>query len=241
MKSEKTLESMAELTKHYAAYGGERGGLVAVFGGALLVGISALGTWWSVDYVSLTPSAWRAFLTNPDNRGDIVFPFWLTLAAWVTPFLFLAVSAWLRCRLYMGFGRVKALEPAPKSPAPRAFIFWSGFAAVVLTLLLGMAFGVFEGHNHFALRMLGECCLGAAFVGTVRLRKPRGDELGLLLFLWLGAALASMGTLWLWIPISWLMALFSLVLAVRGLFQHRVFLKLRRELEALEGPEATDV
>jgi uncharacterized membrane protein YhdT len=239
MRSEKACEKMAELTKRYAAYGAERGGLVALCGGLLLVGISALGTWWSSDVVALNLSAWRAFYGNPDGRGDILLPLWLRFTAWVMPFLFLAVSAWLRHRLYMGFGRVKALEV--KQPTPNIRIYWGGFLAIVLAILIAMGFGAFKGGNAAGLRLLGECCVGAGFVGAVRVRQPRGDEMALLLLLWGNAGFSFAGTIWLWVPSSWLMALFGLILAIRGLFQHRAFLELRRELEALDPPEAADV
>jgi len=230
MSNEKGLEDLALLTKRYAAYGADRGGLVGVLGGGLLIGTSVLGTWWSAQHVAVSPLAWAMLMVNSDPRRHLVCPLWLTFVVWVTPFLFLGGGAWLRNGLYLRFGRVKALEPRPQPPTPRAFILWGGLLAVVLTLVLAMVFGLFPGENTMALRLLGECCLGAAFVGAVRIRKPRGDELGLLLFLWLNAGFASVGTLWLWVPLSWMLSLFGLILAIRGLFQHFDFLELRKEL-----------
>ncbi len=238
MKGPQDLDRLSNLTRRYAEYGGRKAGLIGVYGGLLLALPAGLGTGLALGRVLVQrtgsgpwPSFWQPFLYATGK-----LPLWLMLLTWSTPLLFLLGSAPLRRTLYQPFGPVKAIEPAPKRPAPNGKLLWGCFAALMGTLLLGFALGWFQGEEAFFLRVTGAILLGGVFVAMVRSRQPREDELALALLLWGNAALAAASPAGLWALTSWLFSALGLVTMACGVWQHQAYLRLRRELEQLAPP-----
>jgi hypothetical protein len=233
------LRRLEDLTRRYADYGGRKAGLVGVLGGLLLALSTGLGTGWGLGMLLRQRTGtgpWPAFW-SPFFHQSGVLPFWITLIAWASPFIFLAGGAVLRRRIYQGLGQVKAIDPDHPRPQPRPVVLWSGLAALMGTLLVGFWLGWFRDQETLFLRITGEVLLGAAFVALMRARRPRGDELTLAILLWLSAGLATSTPTGPWALCSLLFWVFGMGLLVRGAIQHQAFLNLRRELHSLQSAE----
>ena len=233
------LDTLEDLTRRYADYGGRKTGLVGVLGGLLLALPSGLGTGWGLGVLLKQrtgtgpwPTFWPPFLLHTG-----VLPLWITLIAWASPFIFLAGSAGIRRRIYQGLGRVKAIEPQHSRPRPSPVVLGFCLAALMGTLLIGFWLGWFRDQEAMFLRITGEVLLGATFVALMRARHPRGDELTLAILLWLSAGLATSTPAGLWALCSWLFWVFGMGLLARGAIQHQAFLKLRRKILSLRFEE----
>ncbi len=235
------MASLADLTRRYAAWTHDEGGLPLVWGGltlALLVGhrvaLGALASY--LDHSHPIPAAqlrawssWGAFLDHirPILLGALP-------VAWVLG------KDPLRRRLYQDFGRV---EPAPLQAAAwvrrsaMALLFFAGFGIPILASWLSGP-DLASPTSPFERALGLTACWALPALGWSRVRGWQEN------LVWAPMALMTLASLWspvLWAGyLGWVLS--PLLLAMipvaigTGMAQHLRYLGLRRELRALEAP-----
>lgn len=234
------LDRLARLTRDYADYGGQKAGLVGLFGTVLLALPTGFGTGWTLAQALAERTGsgpWPGLLQSLRTQAHLL-PGWITALVWAAPFLFILGSTPIRRWAYQPLGPVRPRKPdLPRSPRT-GLLLLGALAALMATFALGDAFGWFRGQESQALRLFGEILLGAAFVWLMRARRPQGDEWALALLLWGSAGLAAASPAGWWAFAAWFFLGLSFIPLIRSAIQHAAFLKLKRELASLQTLDA---
>lgn len=241
----KNLDSLTDLTRRYAAWTRDEGGLPLVWGGLLLillvghrVALGALAVHLDRAYphpmtaATAQVHAWRGWVYFLDQCRPILLS--LVPLSWVLG------KDWLRTRLYHSFGLVEP-EPIRTSAwirgGSRVSLILAGFTIPLMAVWFsGGELG--QHMSPFELTLGLTACWALPGLGWARVRGWQEC------MVWTPMALMTLASYWNpvlwrgylgWVLIPLLIAMIPVAIGM-GFAQHLRYLQLRRELRALEAP-----